>query len=327
MRTIVCAALAALLAGAFTPPAAAKEKVTFAYLLDPAYEAALWPLRHGKIKSDLVEVETTALAIPALLQATGAKTYDVIMTAAVGVPGALDRGLQLRIMATGLRYHKNGDGADIWVLADSPIKTVADLKGKTIGAYSLRSTGITLVRIALWKAHGLNVALDGGDMKWVEVPAPQLPAALSSKNVDAATLIHSQAYKAAQGKDYRSLVRTAPAVNEVFGGRAVSAVHVGYPEKLAQRPAAFKEFARMLRASIEYTLENHGEVFNAAAKETNVDVDFFKTWFNSFSEAPMAISEGDLKAIQKVWEVGQEMGLVKNVPKVGDLVWEHAIRE
>ncbi len=327
MRTIVGAALAALFAGAVALPATAKEKVTFAYLLDPAYEAALWPLRHGKIKSDLVEVETTALAIPALLQATGTKTYDVIMTAAVGVPGALDRGLQLRIMATGLRYHENGDGADIWVLADSPIKTVADLKGKTIGAYSLRSTGITLVRIALWKAHELNVALDGGDMKWVEIPAPQLPAALSSKSVDAATLIHSQAYRAGLGGEYRSLVRTAPATNEALGSRAVSAVHVGYPEKLAARPTAFREFARLLKASIDYTLANQKEVFTIVGQETNVHPDFFRIWFTTFSEAPMAISDGDLKAIQKMWEIGHEMGLVKNVPKVGDLVWEHAIRE
>jgi NitT/TauT family transport system substrate-binding protein len=239
----------------------------------------------------------------------------------------LERGLQLRLVATGLRYHQDGDGADVWVKADSPIKSVADLKGKTIGAYSLRSTGITLLRIALWKKYGLDVALDGGDMKWVEMPAPQLPAALASNNVAAATLIHSQAYKAAQGKDFRSLVRTVPATNEVLGGRAVSAVHVGYPEKLAAKPAQFKEMARLLKASVDYTLKNQAEVFAAVGRETNTELEFFRTWFTRFSEAPMAISDGDLRAIQRVWEIGKEMGLVRTVPTATELVWDGAIRE
>jgi NitT/TauT family transport system substrate-binding protein len=325
-RTAVAASLVAALALS-SGAAPAKDKMTFAYLLDPAYDAVVWPIKSGKVKSDLVEIDATALDIPALLQATGAKTYDIIMTAAIGMPAALERGLQLRLVATGLRYHQNGDGADVWVKSDSPIKSVDDLKGKTIGAYSLRSTGITLLRIGLWKKYGLNVALEGGDMKWVEMPAPQLPAALASNNVGAATLIHSQAYKAAQGKDFRSLVRTAPATNEVLGGRAVSAVHVGYPEKLNARPAQFKEMARLLKASVDYTLKNQNEVFAAVAKETNTDVDFFRTWFTTFSEAPMAISDNDVKVIQRVWEIGKEMGLVRTVPQASELVWEGAVRE
>jgi len=309
-------------------PVQAKEKVTFAYLLDPAYEAALWPIRNGKVTSTKVEIEAKGLAIPALLQATGAKTYDVIMTAVIGLPRAKQQGLDLSIMATGLRYHPNGDGADIWVKGDSPFKSIEDLKGKTIGVYSLPSTGITLVRIALWKKWGVNVSYSGGDFKWVEVPAPALPAALSTGNIQAATLIHSQAYAASKGKDYRSLVRTAPAAIEVMGVRAVSAIHVGYPEKLAARPEAYREFARMIKASIDYTLKNQAEVFAAAGKENNIDPDFFKTWFNSFSEVPMAVSGDDVKAIQKVWELAKEMGIIEAaLPNAADMVWQHAIRE
>jgi NitT/TauT family transport system substrate-binding protein len=307
------------------PHAAAQEKITFAYLLDPVYEATLWPIRNGKVPGK-VEIEARALAIPALLQATGAKTYDVIMTAVMGIPRARERGLDLKVMATGLRYHTHGDGADIWVKADSPIKSIDDLKGKTIGVYSLPSTGITLVRIALWKKWGVNVAYEGGDMKWVEVPAPQLPAALSAGNIDAATLIHSQAYAAAKSGAYRSLVRTAPAATEALGVRAVSAVHVGYAEKLAARPEAFKEFARMLKASIDYVHAHPDEVFKAAAAQTKVDADFFRTWFGTFSEIPMIVSDQDVTAMQRVWELAKELGLLKSHPKAADVVWEHALR-
>jgi NitT/TauT family transport system substrate-binding protein len=123
-------------------------------------------------------------------------------------------------------------------------------------------------------------------------------------------------------------VRTAPAATEVMGVRAVSAIHVGYPEKLAARPEVFREFARMIKASIDYTLKNQAEVFVAAGKENNIDPDFFKTWFNSFSQVPMAISGDDVKAIQKVWELAKEMGIIDAaLPNAAEMVWQHAIRE
>ena len=73
----------------------------------------------------------------ALIQATAAKTYDVVMTAVIGIPRANSQGLKLTILSTALRNHPSGEGADIWVKADSPIKTPKDLKDKTIGVYAL----------------------------------------------------------------------------------------------------------------------------------------------------------------------------------------------
>ena len=127
--TLLASAFAAMLA----TPAAAKDTITFAYLLDPAYDAVVWPLTHGKVTSDTVDVQVKSLDIPALLQATGAKTYDVVMTAAIGVPAAKSRGLELSIMATALRNHaQGGKGGAIYVKTDSPYKTMQDLKGKTL---------------------------------------------------------------------------------------------------------------------------------------------------------------------------------------------------
>ena len=138
-----------------------------------------WAMRNGKIPSDRITVEATPLAIPQLIQATGARQYDVIQTAVIAIPPAHARGLQTRIMAAALQASPRGEGAGIWVKADSPIRTVADLRGKTVGSYGLRSTGYTIVRFALKYAHGLNVALEGGDFRQVEIQAPNLPAALA----------------------------------------------------------------------------------------------------------------------------------------------------
>jgi NitT/TauT family transport system substrate-binding protein len=248
--TLLASTFAALLAA----PAAAKDTISFAYLLDPAYDAVVWPLTHGKVTSDTVDVQVKSLDIPALLQATGAKTYDVVMTAAIGVPQAKSRGLELSIMATALRNQEHGGkGGSIYVKTDSPYKTMQDLKGKTLATQSMPSTGTTLMRIGLWKTYGLNVSFDGGDLRWVEVPATAMPGALLTGRIDAASLTHSEAYNASKSKEFRIVANLDDAINKAVGEPAVVAILAGYPEKLAAKPAAYKEFARMVKASADYT--------------------------------------------------------------------------
>src|SRR5215203_4127729 len=89
--------------------ALAKEKVTYAYLLDPAYDAVTWAMSNGKVTSDLIEVEARGLAIPQLIQATSAKQYDVIMTAVIAMPPAAARGLELKVLSTALQQSRAGE--------------------------------------------------------------------------------------------------------------------------------------------------------------------------------------------------------------------------
>src|SRR5215468_581598 len=241
-------------------PGYAKEKITYAYLLDPAYDAVTWAMSNGKVKSDLIDVESRGLAIPQLIQATSAKQYDVIMTAVIAVPPAKARGLELRVLSTALQQSPAGEGAGIWVKSGSPIKDAKDLKGKTLGSYALRSTGYTQVRLALIKKYGLNAALEGGDIKQVEIQAPNLPGALAAGQIDAATLIHSQAYRALKSGEFRPIAETGRDNIELYGMRFISALNVAYPERLAQRPDAFREFNRMFRESVRYALAHRDEV-------------------------------------------------------------------
>jgi NitT/TauT family transport system substrate-binding protein len=325
LRRIALAAFA--FAPAFAPAVAqAQNTVTFGYLADPSYEAALWALRNGKVPSK-VKVEATPLHIPALIQATAARTYDVIMTAAVAVPRARERGLDLKIIGTGLRYHASGEGAGIWVKKGSPIKKAEDLKGKKLGVYSLGSAGITLIRIALADVHGLNVAVRGGDLQFIETPGPALPAALASGSIDAATLIHSQAYKAMQTGDFVAITQTAGDLTKKFGVRMVSAVYAGYGDKLDAHPDDYKEFLKAVHASVQYALAHPDEVFPAVAASTKTDVGFFKTWYSKFSEIPVLLSDDDMKAIGVLWKRSIEMGILKQAPPVAETVWAPALNK
>jgi NitT/TauT family transport system substrate-binding protein len=304
----------------------AQTKVTFGYLADPSHEAVLWAVRHGKVQSDKITIEATPLNISALIQATAARTYDVIETAAVAVPRARERGLDLRIVGTGLRYHASGEGAGIWVKKGSPIKTVADLKGKKLGVYSLGSAGITLVRIALADVHGLNVNVRGGDLEFLEMPAPAMPAALASGSIDAATLIHAQAFKAMKTGEFVPIVQTAGDLTKKFGVRMVSAVLAAYGDKLDANPEEYKEFLRVLNASKDYALSHQDEVFPAVGQETKTDPKFFKAWFTRFSEFPVLLTKNDMKAIGLLWKRSIELDLLKKAPPVEEAVWAPAVK-
>ena len=307
-------------------PGFAKEKVTYAYLLDPAYDAVTWAMSNGKVMSDLVDVEARGLAIPQLIQATSAKQYDVIMTAVIAIPPAKARGLELKILSNALQQSPAGEGAGIWVKSDSPIKSPKELKGKALGSYALRSTGYTQVRLALIHKYGLNAALEGGDVKQVEIQAPNLPGALAAGQIDAATLIHSQAFRALKSGEFRPIAETGRDNIEAFGMRFISALNVSYPERLAQRPDAFKEFNRMFRESVRYALAHRDEVFGAVGKQNNLPPEFFNWWFETSSDVPGTFDESHAKIIMKFYELSKEIGMIQSFPDIRTVVWEHALR-
>jgi len=328
-RTVRTAAMAVVLAAALAGPAMAqaKETITYGYLLDPSLEGILYAIKSGKVTSDKITIKATALSIPALIQSTPAKRFDVIMNAVMSIPFARKRGLELVVLSTALRAAPGRKGANIWVKKASPYKTLADLKGKTIGNFALRSTGTTWIRIALWKKHGMNVSYKNGDFNWVQIQAPALLTALESGRIDAATLIHAQAFRAAKSGNYRVLAWTSRDIKGLFGIDTVSAVNVTYPEKLKARPGAFREFNRMLRESVLYAMKNVDAVGKAIAKKHRISPEFFKAWLADYSLFPGAIGKQDPEAMETVWRNAKEMGIIKKVPKASEVIWKHAIRE
>jgi NitT/TauT family transport system substrate-binding protein len=327
-RNLLKSSLVAVAATALSLPLAGKETITYAHLLDPAQEGILYAIKAGIVKSDTINVEAKALAIPALISSTPAKQYDVIMNAVMAIPFAKRRGLELVVLSAGITAAPGRKGGGIWVKKDSPVKSIADLKGKSIGNYALRSTGTTWMRIALARKYGINVSYEGGDLKWVQIPAPSLPTALQAGRIDAATLIHSQAYQAEQKDDFRLIANTTEDLHELFGIDTVSAVLVSYPEKLAARPEAFKEFNRMLKASVDYAVANPDKVGAEIAKNGKISADYFKAWLADYSRTPAVVTDVHMKAMETVWNNAETLGILKpgESPKAASVVWEHAIR-
>lgn len=86
-----------------------------------------------------------------------------------------EQGVPIKIVYLGHR-----DGTAMMVRKDSPISRVEDLPGKTVAIPNRYSNQCIIIHKAL-KARGLGL----GDVRLVEVPPPDMPAALFSRAVDA----------------------------------------------------------------------------------------------------------------------------------------------
>jgi NitT/TauT family transport system substrate-binding protein len=123
---------------------------------------------------------------------------------------AASKGLPLRIVAAG-NQASAGDYAVIFARSDSPIKAAADLAGKRIAVNNLNNVGSLSVNAAL-EASGVDIT----GVKFVEIPFPQMGAALAQRRVDAVWAVEPfvSAIRAAGGA--RPVLRTYPLIAPHF---------------------------------------------------------------------------------------------------------------
>jgi NitT/TauT family transport system substrate-binding protein len=304
----------------------AKELIKFATQQDPVFIAAVYPITSGKVKSDLVDVDISFLNIAGLNQAPATRQYDVVHTTSLAIPRSVEQGMGMSVVAISLRYPKSGDGANIWVTENSPYKTLEDIKGKTIGTYGLNSGGFTNVRQVLALKYGFNADLENGDFRFVELPAPALPAALQAGRIDAATLVHAQIFKAKEAGGFRPLVKVQDDLYELFSAQVPSLVLAAYNDRLAEKPEAYKAFLKLVQDSIAYVHANQDEVFKAVGAQQNIDPAYFKMWFEEFGDIPYAITPEDIIALDKSWNAAKKIGVLTNVPDPKTVVWSNALK-
>jgi NitT/TauT family transport system substrate-binding protein len=95
------------------------------------------------------------------------------------------KGLPLQVVAAGnFSTGKAEDFGAIIVPEGSAVKAMKDLEGKTLAVNQINNIGGVTVRAAMRKAGG-----DPDKIKFIEVPFPEMPAALGQKRVDAAWVV------------------------------------------------------------------------------------------------------------------------------------------
>jgi len=99
---------------------------------------------------------------------------------------ARSQGIELKALAEGnSSTGKQGDDfCGLVVAANSPIRSARSLSGRTVAVNNLKNISETSVRASIRKAGG-----DPSNVNFVELPFPEMPAAVAAHRVDAALVV------------------------------------------------------------------------------------------------------------------------------------------
>lgn len=297
----------------------AAPEIKIAHIDDAGFEILFYALKQGIITSPKVKVKFYPMAIPALIQAMSSKQYDIIGTAAIVVPKAVERGLKAKIVA--LSSGTKEDGFGIFVKSNSDIKSVNDLKGKKLGVPSLSAGNVIQMKIVLQKIFGLNAARLGGDLSFVEVPPLQSVALLDRGGIDASFGFLISFYKLARHPDFRLLVKTAEEYKKAFGKLAPVEAYIAFEDSIAKNPEAIKEVQRLFFESRKYFTANGDRLVKEVAVNKKQDYEYLKWWFESGGYYPLSLEEEWVEALDRFYQLAYEIGDLRARPDTRKLIW------
>jgi NitT/TauT family transport system substrate-binding protein len=203
--------------------------------------------------------------------------------------------------------------AQIVVPAGSPIKSVADLKGKKIGMSPPGSATHAIASSILQGLYGLKA----GDYNVVPGNEGRLAQFLLQKEVDAAVI---RSVTIAQMSDEVKLTYLGSIVDDwkkLTKGTAapilaVTIVHADYVNK---NPEAVAKFIAAMRKTLEFGSKNKDRVAEILQKTANMKPDDAKAYAAQWDGAYMASFEtADINSLKRMHEIVKAAGAAKADP-------------
>ncbi|GGN41662.1 NitT/TauT family transport system substrate-binding protein [Actinoplanes campanulatus] len=197
------------------------------------------------------------------------------------------------------------DFGAVVVKGDSPIKTAKDLVGKKISVNTLKNIGDTVTRESVRK--------DGGDKKnlnFVEMPFPNMPAALQDGQVDAAWVVEPQlsTIKAAGGREIAStFVDAAP--------NLTVAAYFASTQLIEKDADLVKRFTEAINESLTYADAHPDEVRTVLGTYTKIDEKLRASLV--LPKWPTQINE---PSVQTLATLGAEDGIFTGTPDLEKLL-------
>jgi NitT/TauT family transport system substrate-binding protein len=176
---------------------------------------------------------------------------------------AQTKNVPIKVVANGAASTgKTGaDYGGVAVRADSPIKTATDLAGKKISVNTLKNIGDTTVRESVRKAGG-----DPSKISFVEMPLPNMPAAVAEGQVEAAWVVEPwlSAITGAGGRVVAwNYVDAAPDLTV--------AAYFASTKLIADDPDLVKRFTEAMNESLAYAEAHPDEVRAVIGTYTKID--------------------------------------------------------
>jgi ABC-type nitrate/sulfonate/bicarbonate transport system substrate-binding protein len=287
---------------------------------DDARRTALYAIEHDKVDtSQFPDLELSYLAFPALIQATGTKQFDVIESSLIGIPLARSKGVDLKIVA--LSSGRTGEGetpGGTYVLEDSDISTPDDLAGKKVGVTSFGSSTTMVTRILLDEAYGMDSALTGGDITWVEMDPAQLTTSLERGQIDAVADTGLTAFRLGQDPQFRRVLSNDAEWRELTGQASVFAAYQALESQVASNTTCYEQFQDMLAASVEYGRSHIDDVAASVADETGLPADYVTFQWDGAYDYVGNLDPEWLAAGQTLWDQAAAHGEIQESLNIED---------
>lgn len=241
------------------------------------------------------------------IQALAGKGIDLGTLSYTSLAFGIERaGLDVKAVAALNRDGQPGYFSITWgVLEDSPVRSVADLRGKVIST-NVIGGGLDIPVRVIMRKHGME---DKRDYRIIEVEFPNNEAMLRERKVDAAVFLIPFWAKARQAGGIRPLFTAADAVgtNEMI-------MKVARSEWLRQNPEVARQFFSDWVKAWKWFIDpkNRDEALAITARFTKAPVARYKGWAFSKQDLyrdPDALPS--LEVLQRNFDLLKEWGYTK----------------
>jgi NitT/TauT family transport system substrate-binding protein len=220
---------------------------------------------------------------------------------------AASKKLPIQIVSQGVLGGESVDEAwdAIVVPKGSDIKAAADLEGKTVAVNTLNNIGPLTINNWMEK----NGA-DYTKIKYVEVPFPDMGAALEAGRVDAAFTVEP-AYSGALAAGGTALVHSY----EEIAPNLTVATYFASKQYIAQNKDVVERFQRAMTKSLEYAAANEAEVRTVIGEYTKIPAEVIE-------KIKLPVWKADLNepTIQTVADLAKKYGFVEEAPALDDFI-------
>lgn len=244
-------------------------------------------------------------------QAFEAGALDLATASANAAMLAASEGAQFKIIASLSRESTQGFSTKYFVKQDSPVKTVKDLKGKTIGVNNLNSSSHLWAKMVLEK-NGLN---PDRDVTFTPVSFPAQGEALRSGKIDVGAF--PQPFATAE--EMKGGVRTLFTSKDGVPFDEELMVVIASPAVLASKPAAVKAFLGDLVASTRYYNSNPKPARQALidGKQVRISPDIYLPMADYYRDPSARV---DVKALSQMQDLLVAKGFQRKAVDLAALV-------
>jgi len=254
-----------------------------------------------------LDVQITTLSNGgALVAAVISGALDIGLSAVGPVAQGAVKGLGVKIIAPAGMSLSTAPTDVTMVALDSPIKTAADLTGKTIGVNGLGNVLMYATQAWIDKNGGNSKSI-----KWLELPFPSMGAAIAAHRVDAATF--AEPYASAS----KSVARVLAYPMDAIALTMPATTWFANGNWLQQQPAVAAKVVEILRRTAVWANGHRKESGEILMRYTKIKPETLAMMTRSTYGLDIVPSE-----IQALIDTGVKYGDVDREVKAADIIWK-----